>query len=416
MAEFKYAAKGPGGSTVEGTIQAETKAEAVAELRRKNLIILRLDEGSGRKSPFWKKKGGADAAGKAPTRGGRAKKSEIVIFTRQLATMVGAGLSLLECLDVLGHQAESKGMKQTCQVLVDAVRGGSDLSAAMEQCPRSFTPLYVSMVKAGEVSGQMDIILNRLADYMEAAEELSREIKSAMTYPVISMVLVVGITMFLMMGVVPTFKTVFESLDTDLPAITQMVLDLSNFLRANAVLVIGGMFTAIAGVALFKKTRTGERFFDHLLLRLPVFGVLFQKVCLARFSRTFATLVRSGVPIMATLDIVAATSGNWVLTKAVLASRDSVRSGNLLSEPLANEKIFPPMVTRMIAIGERTGALETLLEKIAEFYDSQVKAQVKALTSLIEPLLISFMGIVVGGVVLAIFLPILNMVSNLSAV
>lgn len=415
MAEFKYAAKGPGGSTVEGTIQAETKAEAVAELRRKNLIILRLDEGSGRKSPFWKKKASADAAGKAPTRGGRAKKSEIVIFTRQLATMVGAGLSLLESLDVLGHQAESKGMKQTCQVLVDAVRGGSDLSAAMEQCPRSFTPLYVSMVKAGEVSGQMDIILNRLADYMEAAEELSREIKSAMTYPVISMVLVVGITMFLMMGVVPTFKDVFESLDTDLPAITQMVLDLSNFLRANAVLVIGGMFTAFAGVVLFKKTRTGERFFDHLLLRLPVFGVLFQKVCLARFSRTFATLVRSGVPIMATLDIVAATSGNWVLTKAVLASRDSVRSGNLLSEPLANEKIFPPMVTRMIAIGERTGALETLLEKIAEFYDSQVKAQVKALTSLIEPLLISFMGIVVGGVVLAIFLPILNMVSNLSA-
>ena len=414
MAEFKYAAKGPGGATVEGTIQAETKAEAVAELRKKNLIILRLDEGSGRKRPFQTRKAGA-GAGKAPTRGGRAKKGEVVIFTRQLATMVGAGLSLLESLDVLGHQAESKGMKQTCQVLVDAVRGGSDLSAAMEQCPRSFTPLYISMVKAGEVSGQMDIILNRLADYMEAAEELSREIKSAMTYPVISMVLVVGITMFLMMGVVPTFKTVFESLDTDLPAITQMVLDMSNFLRSNAVLVIGGMFASIIGTVVFKKTTTGQRFFDHLLLRLPVFGILFQKVCLARFSRTFATLVRSGVPIMATLDIVAATSGNWVLTKAVLASRDSVRGGNLLSEPLASEKIFPPMVTRMIAIGERTGALETLLEKIAEFYDSQVKAQVKALTSLIEPLLIAFMGIVVGGVVLAIFMPILNMVSNLSA-
>ena len=177
MAEFKYAAKDPGGSTVEGTIQAETKAEAVAELRRKNLIILRLDEGGGRKALFKKRKAGG-GAGKAPTRGGRAKKGEIVIFTRQLATMVGAGLSLLEALDVLGHQAESKGMKQTCQVLVDAVRGGSDLSAAMEQCPRSFTPLYVSMVKAGEVSGQMDTILNRLADYMEAAEELSREIVS----------------------------------------------------------------------------------------------------------------------------------------------------------------------------------------------------------------------------------------------
>lgn len=418
MAEFKYAAKDPGGGTVEGTIQAETKADAVAELRKKNLIILRLDEGSGRKSPFQRSKaeGGAKSSSgsKGGAKGGRAKKAEVVIFTRQLATMVGAGLSLLESLEVLGHQAESKGMQQTCDLLIDHVRGGSDLSAAMEQCPKSFTPLYISMVKAGEVSGQMDIILNRLADYMEAAEELSREIKSAMTYPVISMVLVIGITMFLMMGVVPTFKNVFDSLDTDLPAITQMVLDLSNFLRGNAVAVIGGMFASVVGIVLFKKSVTGQRVFDRLFLKLPVFGILFQKVCLARFSRTFATLVRSGVPIMATLDIVAATSGNWVLTKAVLASRDSVRNGNLLSEPLANEKIFPPMVTRMIAIGERTGALETLLEKIAEFYDSQVKAQVKALTSLIEPLLIAFMGIVVGGVVLAIFMPILNMVSNLS--
>lgn len=421
MAEFKYAAKDPGGTTVEGTIQAETKADAVAELRKKNLIIIKLSEGGARKKPFQRgaAAGGADGddAGKrkrAARGGGKVKKSEVVIFTRQLATMVGAGLSLLESLEVLGYQAESKGMQATCTTLVESVRGGSDLSAAMELCPKTFTSLYISMVKAGEVSGQMDIILNRLADYMEAAEELSREIKSAMTYPVISMVLVIGITMFLMMGVVPTFKNVFESLDTDLPAITQFVLDMSNFLRGNAVLVIGGMFASIVGTVMFKKTTPGERFFDALLLKLPVFGVLFQKVCLARFSRTFATLVRSGVPIMATLDIVAATSGNWMLTKAVLASRDSVRNGNLLSEPLAHEKIFPPMVTRMIAIGERTGALEALLEKIAEFYDSQVKAQVKALTSLIEPLLIAFMGIVVGGVVLAIFMPILNMVSNLS--
>ncbi len=416
MAEFKYAAKDSGGATVEGTIQAESKADAVAELRKKNLIILKLDAGSGRRKHFQKAEQDNSHKGRtaASKRGARAKKEEIVIFTRQLATMVGAGLSLLEALEVLGHQADSKGMQATCDLLVETVRGGSDLSAAMEQAPKSFTPLYISMVKAGEVSGQMDIILDRLADYMEAAEELSREIKSAMTYPVISMVLVVGITMFLMMGVVPTFKNVFDSLDTDLPAITQFVLDMSNFLRGNMALVLGGMFASIVATVMFKRTETGTKFFDVLLLKLPVFGVLFQKVCLARFSRTFATLVRSGVPIMATLDIVAATSGNWVLTKAVLASRDSVRNGNLLSEPLTQEKIFPPMVTRMIAIGERTGALEALLEKIAEFYDSQVKAQVKALTSLIEPLLISFMGVIVGGVVLAIFMPILNMVSNLS--
>ena len=419
MAEFKYAAKEPGGATVEGTIQAENKADAVAELRKKNLIVLKLNAGGGKKKGF--SFGGSGDGGKASgskSSGGnngaaRAKKTEVVIFTRQLSTMVGAGLSLLESLEVLGYQADSKGMQATCRSLVESVRGGSDLSAAMERCPKAFTPLYVSMVKAGEVSGQMDIILDRLADYMESAEELNREIKSAMTYPVISMVLVLGITMFLMMGVVPTFKKVFDSLDADLPGITQFVLNLSNFLRGNAALVIGGMVVFGVATVMFKRTQTGTRFFDHLLLKLPVFGTLFQKVCLARFSRTFATLVRSGVPIMATLDIVAATSGNWVLTKAVLASRDSVRNGNLLSEPLANEKIFPPMVTRMIAIGERTGALEALLEKIAEFYDRQVKAQVKALTSLIEPLLISFMGVIVGGVVLAIFMPILNMVSQL---
>ena len=422
MADFKYAAKDQGGSTVEGTISAESKADAVAELRRKNLIILKLDEGASRKLSF-KRGAGAAADDAAPSKSKpnpkgkvrlKASKEEVVIFTRQLATMVGAGLSLLESLEVLGFQADSKGMVATCDLLVESVRGGSDLSAAMEQCPKVFTSLYVSMVKAGEVSGQMDVILNRLADYQEAAEELSREIKSAMTYPVISMVLVLGITVFLMMGVVPTFKNVFESMDADLPAITQFVLDFSNFLRGNAAMVFGGSFAAVVGLVMFKRTPAGIRTFDRLLLRLPVFGTLFQKVCLARFSRTFATLVRSGVPIMATLDIVAATSGNWVLTKAVMASSESVRNGNLLSEPLAQEKIFPPMVTRMIAIGERTGALETLLEKIAEFYDSQVKAQVKSLTSLIEPLLIAVMGVLVGGVVLAIFMPILNMVSNLS--
>ena len=244
-------------------------------------------------------------------------------------------------------------------------------------------------------------------------EELAREIKSAMTYPVISMVLVLGITGFLMIGVVPTFKNVFDSMDIELPLITQAVLDVSNYLRDNAIAVYGGLLGAVVAFMMFRKTPLGVRVLDRVTLQLPIFGPLFQKVCLARFSRTFATLVRSGVPIMSTLEIVAATSGNWVLERAVLQSRESVRAGNLLSDPLAEEKIFPPMVTRMIAIGERTGALELLLEKIAEFYDSQVKAQVKGLTSLIEPLLIGIMGVVVGGVVLAIFMPILDMVTAL---
>ncbi|MGB0331180.1 MAG: type II secretion system F family protein [Planctomycetota bacterium] len=416
MADFKYSAKSAGGATVEGMISADTKAAAVSELRKKNLTIIRLDEDKARRLPFGSGRttlAGAAAQERSQTAKVRAKKQELVIFTRQLATMVGAGLSLLESLEVLGHQAESKEMAKVCKALIDSVRSGSDLSAAMEQCPRCFPVLYISMVKAGEVSGQMDVILNRLADYMESAEELAREIKSAMTYPIISMVLVLGITGFLMIGVVPTFKNVFDSMDIELPWITQAVLDASNFLRDNAIAVYGGLFGSFIAFMMFRKTPMGMRVFDCVALKLPIFGPLFQKVCLARFSRTFATLVRSGVPIMSTLEIVAATSGNWVLERAVLESRDSVREGNLLSDPLAEEKIFPPMVTRMIAIGERTGALEMLLEKIADFYDSQVKAQVKGLTSLIEPLLIAFMGVVVGGVVLAIFMPILDMVTAL---
>jgi type IV pilus assembly protein PilC len=413
VADFQYAAKDPAGATVQGTISADSKAEAVAELRRQNLVVLRLDEGAGKARKKGASRGNTPVTGKVMR--ARAKRRDVVIFTRQLATMVGAGLSLLESLDVLTHQADGKGMKAALARLVESVRGGSDLSAAMEQCPKVFNHLYISMVKAGEISGQMDIILNRLADYMEASEELAREIKGAMTYPVISMVLVLGITAFLMIGVVPTFENVFASLDAELPAITQFVLDISNFLRANIVAVIVGSIATVFGLSIFKKTEPGKLLFDKLILKLPVFGSLFQKVCLARFSRTFATLIRSGVPIMSTLDIVANTSGNQVVTNAVLGSREAVRNGNLLSEPLAEAPVFPPMVVRMIAIGERTGALETLLEKIAEFYDSQVRAQVKALTSLIEPLLITFMGVIVGGVVLAIFAPILDMVGKLSS-
>jgi type IV pilus assembly protein PilC len=306
-------------------------------------------------------------------------------------------------------------MRATCEVLVTEVRGGSDLSSAMSHCSKVFDHLYVSMVKAGEVSGQMDIILNRLAAYQEESAELSREIRSAMTYPVISMILVVGITVFLMVGVVPTFKEVFASMDLTLPAITLVVLAVSDFMLGNLVYIPVALMALVFAVGAAKRTKAGLLAWDHLMLRLPVFGKLHAKVCLARFSRTFATLIRSGVPILSTLDIVANTAGNQVVAQAVIEARESVRVGQQLSDPLAKRKVFPPMVTRMIAIGERTGALETLLEKIADFYDSQVKAMVKALTSLIEPLLISFMGLIVGGVVLSIFAPIMGLVEKLSS-
>ncbi len=406
MMNYRYAAKGPGGKTVEGVIEAQDRNEAVAELRRQNLVVVRVDE-AGADRGKGKRKG---RSGKGSPRAGRIER---VLFTRQLATMVGAGLSLIESLQVLEEQAESKGMKATCGRLIDEVRGGVDLSAAMERCPKAFSPLYVSMVKAGEVSGQMDIILERLSDYLESSEELRREIRSAMTYPCVSLVLVLAITGFLMIGVVPGFRDVFESLDSELPALTTVVLGVSEWLKDNYLIWIAVLVAGLFGMSALKKTKPGALFFDRLTLRAPVFGPLFRKVALARFAKTFATLIRSGVPIMATLDIVADTAGNQVVAKTVLDSRDSVRNGNLLSEPLSRSTVFPPMVTRMIAIGERTGSLEVLLEKIAEFYDAQVKAAVKALTSLIEPLLISVMGVIVGVVVMSVFLPILDVVSQL---
>lgn len=412
MNSFHYAAKNSGGKTVEGTIDANDRSEAVAELRRKNLVVVKLDPLSGRAA-----KAGAKAKGGGKTVSAKGKpkssKTELVIFTRQLATMVGSGLALLEAIDVLGHQAESPGMKVTCQKIAAALRAGSDLSSAMETCPKVFNPLYISMVRAGEVAGQMDIILERLADYQEASQALTREIRAAMTYPVISLVLVLGITAFLMLGVVPTFRQVFDGLDADLPMLTEVVLGTADWLKVNVGTVCMISIASVVGLVAFKRSRPGQRVFDRLVLKAPVFGPLFRKVALARFSRTFATLVRSGVPIMGTLDIVSATAGNSVISDAVDRSRESVRNGQLLSEPLSQSKVFPPMVVRMIAIGERTGALEALLEKIAEFYDGQVKAAVKSLTSLIEPILITFMGVIVGGVVLSVFLPILEVVGKL---
>ena len=409
MTSFKYAAKGPGGKTVEGQIEAADRTEVLSELRRQNLVVMSIDEVSGRK-------GGGKKFKKVSARGVKpgANRTELVLFTRQLATMVGSGISLLEGLEVLAEQAETPPFKATCERLISEVRGGTDLSAAMECCPRAFTDLYISMVKAAEISGQMDIILVRLADYQEAAEELRREIKSAMTYPVISMILVTAITAFLMIGIVPGFRQVFESLDSELPALTAFVLETSEWMRAQWLLLFGGLFGGMFAIWAALKTEKGSFLFDKLSLKVPVFGPLFSKVALARFSRTFSTLLRSGVPIMGTLDIVAATSGNQVISRAVLESREAVRGGRMLSEPLAQSPVFPPMVVRMISIGEKSGALENLLEKIAEFYDSQVKAAVKSLTSMIEPILISVMGIMVGGVVLSVFLPILDVVGNLS--
>lgn len=428
MPTFKYSAIGADGRTVRGSVDADSQPAVVEELRKRNLMPLKIDDRGGSSAPAPASAGAeAPASSGMPevkrkggfsfmkTKPGVRKKEEMVLFTRQLATMIGAGIPMLESLEILQEQAESKQFAMLLDQVINEVRGGQDLSTAISRHPKVFTDVYVSMIKAGEASGQIDDILERLADYMEASQRLKRDIKSAMTYPVVSLVMIFGITAFLMMGIVPKFKEVFASLDVDLPGLTLTILAISDFTQENWGLVLGAMVLGGFGLHVYKRTDKGSRQWDWLMLRLPVFGPLFRKVGLSRFSKTFSTMLKSGVPILGALDIVADTAGNRIIKEAVVKARESVRQGDSLARPLADSPVFPPMVTRMIGIGEKTGSLEQLLEKISEFYDEQVRATVKALTSLIEPIMIAVMGVMVGTICLSVFLPIFELQKQLAA-
>ena len=412
MPAFKYNARDADGQPVSGIVTAKSQADVVADLRRRSLVVLDVRPTLARKG---KGKEGVSLWARLNRGKPGASREQLVIFTRQLSTMISAGVPLLESLEVLQEQADTPGFRMVLDNVINQVRGGSDLSTSLESFPKAFPGIYVSMVRAGEVSGQLDEILVRLAEYMEASEKLKRDIKAAMTYPVISLILVLGITMFLMVGIVPKFKDIFEQLDIDLPSLTKGVLGVSNLLQENIAVCAA---VAVAGIVLFgmwKKTKSGLRASHWMLLHAPVFGPLFQKVALSRFARTFATLIKSGVPILGALEIVSETAGNVIISEVVDNARENVRQGHTLAEPLMESKVFPPMVTRMVQIGEKSGSLEQLLEKISDFYDDQVSAAVKSLTSMIEPIMIGFMGFMVGGIVLAVFLPIFELQKQLGA-
>jgi len=405
MPSFKYNARDADGRTVSGMITAKSQADVVVDLRKRNLIVLDVRQTAARQ------KGGKNAS-LFKTRPS-ATKEQLVIFTRQLATMISAGVPLLESLEVLQEQADTPGFRLVLDHVIESVRSGTDLSTALEKYRRVFPNIYVSMVRAGEVSGQLDDILVRLAEYLEASEKLKRDIRAAMTYPVISLVLVLGITMFLMIGIVPKFKEIFDSLEIDLPSLTKGVLGVSLALKNDFGMVVAGFIGLVALFIVWKRTPAGRRQWDWMVLHFPVFGPLFQKVALSRFSRTFATLIKSGVPILGALEIVSETAGNTVISEVVENAKENVRQGHTLAEPLMESKVFPPMVTRMVQIGEKSGSLEQLLEKISDFYDDQVSAAVKTLTSMIEPIMIGIMGFMVGGIVLAVFLPIFELQKQL---
>jgi type IV pilus assembly protein PilC len=403
--KFQYVARDASGRELKGTIEAETEGEATGRLRQQQLSIIKLEKAASGLNMNINLFGA-----KAPR---SATTAELCLFTRQLATMIGAGIPLLESYEILAEQTRStnKGFGEGLQECADLVRGGTEMSEAMSKFPRMFPEIYINMVKAGEASGQLDIILNRLAEFLEASESLKREIKSAMTYPVISLVLIFGITGYLLVGVVPKFKAMFDALHGNLPAITTFVLGISQWLTANYLTMICIIIGVVVGYKLAMRNRQGQRIRDIIWLKLPVFGPLFQKVAISRFARTFGTLLSSGVPLLGALEIVATTAGNRVIEETLLETRDTVRRGEPLTTHLASSWVFPPMVVKMIGIGEKSGALETLLGKISDFYDEQVHATVKALTSLIEPIMLMIMGAVVGTIVMAIFYPILQLQS-----
>ena len=415
---FSYKARGTDGQTSTGVLKAESESDAVKELHQGGMTVISLDREAGGKAaapggssvPF---SGLFSRSREVPAHKARVKDAEMVVFTRQLATMVGSGIPLVDGLEILGEQIENSGFRSVIEAVCAEVRGGKDLSSALSMFPRIFPDIYVNMICAGEASGQLDTVLDRLAEYQEASSALKSDIKSAMTYPIVSLLMVLGITFFLLVFVIPKFEDMFSTLNVELPGITTALLSASLFLRENVLYWMGGVVALGAAATYWMRSDSGITARDRLLINIPVFGPLFRKVTLSRFSRTLSTLVQSGVPILGALEIVSQTCGNRIFARAVEEASESVKEGETLGEPLARSGVFPPMVTRMVAIGERTGALEGLLEKIADFYDRQVKTSVEGLTSMIEPFMIGIMGFLVGGMVMAIFLPIFKMVGSM---
>ncbi len=401
MNSYKYSAKDKNGQTINGIIQAASETEVVDILHKKEMMVFSVE--FTKVSVVGPKK--VDQ---------KIKLDDLVIFSRQLATMIDAGIPLVNALGILAEQIEKEGLRGIIGMVRQDIEAGMSFCDALAKHPVVFSDLFVNMVKAGEASGMLNEILDRLATFMEKQAALNRKIVSSLVYPAVVVSMAVIITAVLLIKVVPTFKGIFDSLGGTLPLPTQVLIFASDLLRKYILIL---MLVFGAGVFLFKKnlnTEKGRYAFDRFTLKVPVFGPLLRKLAVAKFSRTFSTLVKSGVSVLSALEIVSKTAGNKVVEEAVVNCSKSVRNGEPISRPLAKSGVFPPMVTRMINVGEQTGQLEKMLSKIADFYDDQVDAAAGALTSLIEPLVIAFLGIVIGGIVIALFLPIFK-ISQLMA-
>lgn len=390
------------GKTVRGTIEsgvlvANSKDEVIAQLRRKNITPTTITE---------------KAAKKRSLGGGKVKDKDIVVFTRQFSTMIDAGLPLVQGLEILSTQVENKTLAKTLITIKSDVEAGSTYADALRKHPRIFSELYANMVAAGEAGGILDTILNRLAAYIEKAMKLKKKVKGAMIYPGVVTSIAVLVIAIIMIFVVPTFSKMFATLGGTLPLPTLLVVKLSNFLAgAGGLMILGVIVASVVAVAQIRKTEQGKKATDAILLKLPIFGPLLKKVAVAKFTRTMGTLISSGVPILDGLEITAKTAGNKIVEYAVMDVRQAVSEGKTLAEPLSKAPVFPPMVTHMIAVGESTGALDSMLAKIADFYDDEVDNAVANLTAMMEPMLMVFLGGSVGFIVIAMYLPIFKLIT-----
>jgi len=397
MPTFTYSARSTTGDLQAGELNVKTREEVVGFLRRQRMVPLKIEQ---------KKSGG----GLAFLRRGVTLR-ETVIFTRQFATMINSGLPLVQSLDILAKQSENPTLKKVVEQIQYDVEAGHTLADAMRQHQAIFTDLFVNMVAAGEAGGILDTILLRLAVFMEKADALRRKIKGAMIYPSVVMSVAVGAVAILLIFVIPTFQTMFEQAGVALPGPTQLVITMSEFLQARWYLLLGGIGAGVFALQRYYKTPQGQLVIDRTLLKLPIIGPMQRKAAIARFTRTLGTLVSSGVAILDGLEITAKTAGNRVVHDAVMESRASIAGGDTISEPLKKSGVFPPMVVQMINVGEQTGGLDEMLNKIADFYDEEVDAAVQALVAALEPIMIVFLGVIVGGMIVAMYLPIFDMIN-----
>jgi len=397
MITFAYQARDPAGKMISGIQEALNEDNAINTLMSRGLMVLAIQQKAVSRS----------AAGK-----GKVSETDLVLFTRQLATMVDAGLPLVSGLTALFEQADPKrqvGLKRIVGEISARVQQGESFHDAVSKQPQAFSRLYIAMIKAGESGGLLAEILDRLAVFLESSARLRKKVKSAMTYPVIVITIAMGITTFLIVKVVPIFGDIFADFGAKLPAPTQFLLDTSAVVRGYWYWILGGMAGVIFGIRSFLRTERGRQLWDRWKLKLPVFGPLVHKIAMTRFSRTFAQLIRSGVPILEVMEIVGDTSGNYVVEQAIKAVSIDIEKGDHLTSALSRQPIFPPMLVRMVGAGESTGKIDTMLDKMADFWDEEIEALLNALTSLIEPLLIVVLGVIVGGIVIAMFLPIFKL-------